>query len=101
MGAPAPAAVPHIRAAKRSGGGLDAGPARKDAEEPQAVVRVTDTKTSRLPPHTPQEREQALAALDRIRRRRARMLAARAGKFFPSATEVIRELREESEQDLA
>jgi hypothetical protein len=62
------------------------------------MVRMIDSKSRREPP-TPEERERALELLERIRLRREEMLAARGGRYFTSAAEVIRELRDEGEED--
>ena len=48
-----------------------------------------------------EERARADMALDRIERRHKRLLAARDGVWFPSAVEVLRELRGESDEDTA
>ncbi len=64
------------------------------------MVRLSDASYERSPSPTPEERDHALAALDRIRRRHAELLAARGGVPFPSAVEVLAELRAERERDL-
>ena len=64
------------------------------------MTRQAGTDIQRLPPLTSEERERALAALERIRRRHAELLGARGGRFFPISTEIIRELREERDSDL-
>ena len=65
--------------------------------EPEAlwIVRMSDSAMRRLPPPTPEEREQALKALDELEELHRELLAARAGRPFPSAVEVLRELRDE------
>ena len=71
----------------------------RSSEEVSNVVRMSDSKLTRLPPPTSEERERALAALDRIERRHKEMLAAREGRYFPSAVEVLREIRGEQDED--
>ena len=63
------------------------------------MIRIRNTTTP-LPPSTAEERARALEALDRLRRRRERLPAERGGEFFPSAADVIRELREAPAQDV-
>ena len=63
------------------------------------MVRIVDPRGGWPPPPTPEEREEALALLERIKQRRERLLAARGGKPFPGAAEVIRELRDEADAD--
>ena len=62
------------------------------------MVRISESGKP-LPPPTPEERERALAALDRIEERHRRWLAARGGRYFPSAVEVLREIRGEEDEE--
>ena len=62
------------------------------------MVRVS-VNGEPLPPLTPEERERALAALERIEERHRRLLAARGGRYFPSAVEVLREIRGEEDEE--
>jgi len=63
------------------------------------MVRMSDSGMKRLEPPTEEERRRALEALDRIEARHKQLLAERGGRWFPSAAEVIRELRDEQELD--
>jgi hypothetical protein len=62
------------------------------------MVRMSDGKTGWVPP-MPEERERALEALERLRRWREQILAERGGRYFTSAAEVIRELRDERDRE--
>lgn len=57
------------------------------------MVRMSDTEVKRLPPPTLEERERALRALDELEQFHRELLAARGGRPFPSAAEVLREVR--------
>ena len=54
-----------------------------------------------ISPSSVEERNHALAALDRIERRHKGLLAARGRAWFPSAVEVLRELRGETDEGTA
>jgi hypothetical protein len=60
------------------------------------MFMLSDTDLRRAPPPTPVERERALQALEELERFHAELLAARGGRPFPSAVDVLREVREES-----
>lgn len=62
------------------------------------MVRIVDG-TKPIPPPTEEERREALAAIDRIDRLRQELLAARGGRYFPSAVEMLREMRGEQDED--
>jgi hypothetical protein len=63
------------------------------------MVRMTDSRKEWVP-RSPEEYERALEALARLRRWHEQILAERGGRYFTSAAEVIRELREERDQEL-
>lgn len=65
------------------------------------AMKIVDD-LSQLPARlTPEEREQGLAALGRIRERQARLLAERGGRpFEPSSLELLDEIREERTRNL-
>lgn len=60
------------------------------------MVRIVDGSGS-ISPLTQEERRTMGETLERIRARRERMLQERNGRYFPSAAEVIRGLREEQD----
>ena len=62
------------------------------------MVRICENGKP-LPPLTDEERERALEALDRIEERHRRLLAARGGRYFPSAVEVLWEIRGEEDDE--
>ncbi len=62
------------------------------------MARQVELDTEAKPP-TPEERERALAAIERIRRRHVELLAARDGRWFPSAADVLREARGETDEE--
>jgi hypothetical protein len=49
---------------------------------------------------TDEERKHTLAALERMRRRREALLAARHGKLYPDASEEIAAMRAEPDAEL-
>ena len=59
------------------------------------MVRMSDGKSTRLPPPTPEERERALKALDELEQLHKELLADRGGRPFPTAVAVLCELRGE------
>ena len=65
------------------------------------MVRMSDSEVKRLEPLAPEERERALAAVERIKRRHAELLAARGGRLFPDSVHELHELRSEREQELS
>lgn len=64
------------------------------------MVRLNVSKLERLPPPMPEERRWALAALERIKQRRAVLLAANAEELFPNSADEIAELRAERDAEL-
>lgn len=63
------------------------------------MVRINDSSLNGRPAPTKAERTRALEAIARIERRHAEMLAARGGRFFPSAVEVVREIRGDTDEE--
>lgn len=64
------------------------------------MVRQVDLPFQELPPLTEVERALARAALERMRRRRDALLAARGGRPFPEASEEIAAMHAERDAEL-
>ena len=64
------------------------------------MVRMSESTMRRLPPPTPEERERAWAALERIKRRHAELLAANGGELFPNSADEIAALHAERDAEL-
>ena len=65
------------------------------------MVRMSDSTMRRLPPPTPDERERARAALERIKRRHAKLLAANGGKLLSKSADEMTEVRAERDAELS
>jgi hypothetical protein len=65
-----------------------------------SMVRQMDIPLPPLSPPTDEERARARAALERMRRRREALLAAREGELFPEAAQEIAEMRAERDARL-
>lgn len=63
------------------------------------MVRIRNHELPQLPTPTAEDRMAALETLERLRRWREEVLAARGGRYFTSAADLIRELREEEDHD--
>ncbi|MHB8574073.1 MAG: hypothetical protein ACYDCQ_01955 [Dehalococcoidia bacterium] len=72
---------------------------------PHADLETVMTKLVQLEevltPPTPEQRQQAQAALEQARRVRDELLAARSGKLFPRAEDDLDELRDLRTEELA
>lgn len=66
-----------------------------------AAIEVRPDGTLIIPPLTPEEQRQGLAAVERSRKRHAETLAQRGGEPFPPSWEIINELRDERSRSLA
>jgi excisionase family DNA binding protein len=63
--------------------------------------RVQEVERRDFPPLTPEEKQQAMEAMDRARRRAAEIRARRGGKLFPNSWETLAELRDERTRQLS
>jgi excisionase family DNA binding protein len=66
-----------------------------------ATIEVRPDGSLVIPPMTPEEQRQALAAIERSRKRQAEMLAERGGVPFSPSWELLNEARDQRSRDLA
>jgi hypothetical protein len=62
------------------------------------MVRMGDA-AMKSPPPTPEERQQARAARERLHQWRGEILAARGGRLFPNSANDLAELRAEDDPE--
>lgn len=64
------------------------------------TTEACPTATITLPPLTEEQKAQALAALDRARELRERLLASRGGRLFSSSGEILSQICQDIEDGL-